>query len=45
MKKIIKMSDGIVTPDQLFVNSESHKPGFDTKVIITAKNCLRDGSK
>ena len=45
MKKIIKMSDGIVTPDQLFVNSESHKPGFDTKVIITAKNCLHDGSK
>lgn len=45
MKKLVKISDGIVTPDQLGFSCNSIKTGFDTRVVVTAKNCISDGSK
>ena len=34
MKKIINLSDGIVTRDSMKI--DSHKTGFDTEILITA---------
>lgn len=43
MRKIVNISDGLTTPDQLSINDI--KSGFDTCVVITAKNCSKNGSK
>lgn len=42
MKKIVNLADGIVTNETL--NVDSHKTGFNTDILITAKNCRHDGS-
>lgn len=42
MKKIINLSDGIVTRDSMKI--DNHKTGFNTEILITAKNCRHDGS-
>ena len=43
MRKIVKISDGLITPDKLDINQK--ETGFDTCVIITANNCKKNGSK
>ena len=42
MKKIVNLTDGIVTRDSL--NTNQNKTGFNTEIIITAKNCRHNGS-
>ena len=41
MKKTVKFSDGLITRDQLQTNNST---GFNTEIVITAKNCKHDGS-
>ena len=43
MRKIVKISDGLITPDDLHI--KQNQTGFDTCVIITAKNCKNEGSQ
>ena len=43
MRKIVKMSDGLITPDDLHI--KRNQMSFDTCVIITAKNCKSEGSQ
>ena len=42
MNKIVTFSDGLITKDSLALNKKS--TGFDTEILITAKNCKHDGS-
>lgn len=41
MKKTVKFSDGLITKDQLQLKNST---GFDTEILITAKNCKHEGS-
>lgn len=43
MKKTVKLSDSITTPDELSMNGNSVKTGFDTKVVIKSFNSRVDG--
>ena len=43
MRKIVKISDGLITPDDLHI--KQNQTGFDTCVIITAKNCKSEGTQ
>ena len=45
MRKLVKISDGLMAQDNLTVKPDNNKTGFDTRVIITAKNCRHNGSK
>lgn len=44
MNKIVKISDGLIIPDNLKITGSSDFTGFDTEVIITANNCKKNGS-